>query len=85
MCMNDAKDGNWVHVAYEDEIFIGKVVGKPINGQVGVRCLEHPFGIDKPQNLEKENHAVYYHEIFYAQCEPVQVLGSRDWLWTYKL
>ena len=83
--MDDAKDGGWVCVVYEDEVFTGKVVGKPVNGQVCVRYLEHPFGVAQPQNFEKESHAIYYHKIFYAKCEPFQVLVGRAWLWTYKL
>ena len=40
MSIDDAKDGKWVCVLYEDEVFIGKVVGKPVNGQVRVNHLE---------------------------------------------
>ena len=85
MSIDDAKDGKWVCVLYEDEVFIGKVVGKPVNGQVRVRCLEHPLGVSKPQKFEKESHVIYYHEIFHAQCEPFQVSVGRAWLWNYKL
>ena len=85
MPMEEAKDGKWVAVYYEDEKFIGKVVGEPVNGQVQVRCLEHPLGVSKPQNLEKEKHVIYYKEIFYAQSEPFQVQIGRTWLWNYKL
>ena len=85
MPMDEAKDGNCVHVIYEEEFFIGKIVDTPVNGKVRVRCLEHPFGLPHPHNLEKGSHAVYYHEIFHAKCEPFQVQVNRTWQWTYKL
>lgn len=85
MSMNDAKDGKWVCVLYENEVFIGKVLGKPENSQVRVRCLELPLGVVQPQKFEKEHCVVYYHKIFYALCEPFQVSVGRAWLWTYKL
>ena len=59
-------------------------MGKPVNGQVHVRYLEHPLGVSKPQNFEKESHVIYYHEIFHAQCEPFQVSVGRAWFWNYK-
>ena len=40
MSIDDKKDGKWVCVLYEDEVFLGKVVGKPVNGQVRVNHLE---------------------------------------------
>ena len=41
----------WVIAIYEDEKWLANVVDKRGN-QVLVRCLEKPFGVKEPQNLE---------------------------------
>ena len=44
----------WVKVKYEGEFFLGNVLSK-LNDQALVHCLEKPFGIGVPQDLEREN------------------------------
>ena len=41
----------WVIAIYEDEKWLANVVDKRGN-QVLVCCLEKPFGVKEPQNLE---------------------------------
>ena len=48
---DDVNIGMWVIAIYEDEKWLANVVDKRGN-QVLVRCLEKPFGVKEPQNLE---------------------------------
>ena len=83
------KDGDWVKVKYEEEIFIGKVipgekdVGKQIKKHVRVRCLVHPYGIRKPQDMERENDAVDYIEVYECTDEPRLIKVDRSFKWIY--
>ena len=47
----DDKSGMWVLVFYEKEKWLRKVIEKR-EGQVRVSCLEKPFGVNMPQNME---------------------------------
>ena len=43
----------WVITIYENEKWLGNVVNKKAN-QICVRCLEKPYSVNKPQNLERK-------------------------------
>ena len=51
MPFDDVNIGMWVIAIYEDEKWLANVVDKWGN-QVLVHCLEKPFGVKEPQNLE---------------------------------
>ena len=69
----DVKSGMWVLVFYEQEKCLGKVIEKR-EGQVRVRCLKKPFGVNMPQNMEREHGAVFYHNdnVYKANVKPWQ-------------
>ena len=48
----------WMIDIYQDEKWLANVVDKRGN-QVLVRCLEKPFGVKEPQNLEREEDAIF--------------------------
>ena len=63
MEMVKVEEGMWGIVIYEEEKWLGKVIKKACN-QVCVRCLVKPFGVKIPQNLEREDDAIYYDKIY---------------------
>ena len=65
MNINEVEVGMWVIVIYEDEKFLGKVL-KKVSDQCCVRCLTKPFGIRTPQDMEREEDAVFT-DIFIKQ------------------
>ena len=75
---DDAKLNQWVQVVYEGEFFLGKVLGK-LRGKTLVQCLEKPNGIKEPQNLERENDAVYYKDIYESNVAPHLTKVGRSW------
>lgn len=79
----DVKSGMWVKVTYEEEWFLGKVVEK-FDTRCSVRCLEKPFGVREPQNMEPEKHTVVYDKVYDTEgIVPKQVYIKRTWKWTY--
>ena len=74
-------EGDWVVVLYEEEQFLGKVVGKA--GKFAhVRCLEKPYTIKEPQFLEREG-AIWYNTIFKPDCIPQNVKVGQKLMWKY--
>ena len=61
----------WVLVFSEQEKWLGKVIKKR-EGQVRVRCLEKPFGVNMPQNMERQHEAVFYHTVYKVNIKPWQ-------------
>ena len=55
---DDVNIGMWVIDIYQDEKWLANVVDKRGN-QVLVRCLEEPFGVKEPQNLQREEDAIF--------------------------
>ena len=80
------KSGMWVLVFYEQEKWLRKVIEKR-DGQVRVRCLERPFGVNMPQNMEREHEAVFYHNdnVYKVNVKPWQSgsVTGRKFLWQY--
>ena len=64
----DVAAGMWVIVVQGSKI-LRKVLGKNA-GQFNVLCLEKPFGINVPQNLEK-GEGVYYDNVFKNYIKPL--------------
>ena len=48
---------------------LGKAMKKQA-GEVLVRCLEKPFAIGGPSNLEREDSAVFYEQVYEANVVP---------------
>ena len=65
----DVKIEQWVKVSYEGELFLGKVRSKSSTHCL-VWCLNMPYGIDIPQELERENDAIYYSEVYATTVTP---------------
>ena len=72
--------------------FIGKVVvpedQKVVNEKkkkthVRVCCLSLPFGVRIPQDLERENDAVDYKDVFECVERPQLIKVDRSWKWVY--
>ena len=61
--------GHWVKVIYEEETVIGKVIEKK-GGESKVQCLQKPFGIKEPQQMEKEDEAVFYEHMLFCDVRP---------------
>ena len=74
--------GQWVKVIYEEEVFVGKVLRKA-GGETMVQCLEKPFGIREPQNLEREQDAVFYEHIYESDVTPQLKKAGRGWKYSY--
>ena len=55
---DDVNIGMWVIDIYQNEKWLANVVDKRGN-QVLVRCLEEPFGVKEPQNLQREEDAIF--------------------------
>ena len=87
---NDVTIGMWVITIYEDEKWLGKVVDKK-EKQICVRCLEKPFGVKEPQNLEREENAVYFDRVFRTDAVPILTQydangkKGRKWFWHSKV
>ena len=64
----DIKSGIWVLVFYEQEKWLGKVIEKR-EGEVRVRYLKKPFGVNMPQIVEREHEAVFYHNVYKANVK----------------
>ena len=83
---DDVKIGLWVIVEYEGEYFIGLVIAvHKLTRTARVTCLEHPFGISSPQNMEKETIAADYSEekLFVAPVKPKGVKVGRMYKYEY--
>ena len=78
----DVRSGMWVLVFYEQEKWLGKVIEKR-EGQVRVRCLEKPFGVNMSQNMERKHEAVFYHNVYKAYVKSWQSGSGTGWkfLW----
>ena len=68
-----------VVVLYQEEQFLGKVVGKA-EKFICKRCLEKPYTIKEPQFLEQEEDAIWYNTIFKPDCIPQNVKVGRKWM-----
>ena len=49
-----------------------------VNGDVRVRCLEKPFGINEPQKLEHEEDAIFYGRLFRTNVTPQLIKFGRS-------
>ena len=63
--------GQWLLVEYEKEFFLGIVLSVSAYS-AHVRCLEEPYGISEPQDLEKENISIWYDlsKLFFSPVKP---------------
>ena len=57
--IESVSQGQWLLVEYEKEFFLG-IVLLVSTSSAHVLCLEKPYGISEPQNLEKENISIWY-------------------------
>ena len=84
---DEVKQGMWVTIVYEGEKFLGKVQHKAV-GEINVRCLEKPLGINTPQLFEHGD-GIYYKEVYKTIIKPTQTQTGEDgkqkrkWFWIY--
>ena len=77
-----------VIIIYENEKFLGNVIEKKSN-QIRVRCLEKPLSLNDPQDLQREEDAVYFDCVFKTNIKPVLTRvdangkKGRKWYWKY--
>ena len=71
--------GDWVVVICEGETFIGMNI---MNGQAMVQGLTKPFGVNTPQDFEKDD-SVFYVTVYYTFITPKLVQVGRGWKWIY--
>ena len=71
-------------VEYEKEFFLGIVLSVSASS-AHVRCLEKPYGISEPQDLEKENISIWYDlsKLFFSPLKPHLVQVKRSWKYKY--
>ena len=74
----------WVKVYYEEELFFGLVMDVT-NTHCLVKCLEKPFGVNEPQQMERENDAVHYSKVNRTFINPKLQQLERKWLYTHDL
>ena len=85
---DEIANGAWVIVLYEGEKWLANVVNKKEN-KVFVRCLEKPFGVNQPQDLEHENDSILVEEVYHSNTTPTLTqIGpdgkkGRKWFWKY--
>jgi hypothetical protein len=61
--------GQWLLVEYEEEFFLGVVL--PVASETAsarVRCLEKPYRVSEPQELEKELISAWYDLLSSVHC-----------------
>ena len=77
--VSDVKEGDWVKVICEGEWFLEKVV-KTVENSCLIHCLEKPYGISEPQDLESERDTVVYEELYDVDgIIPQQIKVKRSW------
>ena len=79
--MQLVKQGQWVKVLFEEQLYIGQVVQK--GKYARVRCLELPYPIKKPQDLERANDACDFGKVYQCREVPELVKDGRKWKWLY--
>ena len=57
--IDSVRSGQWLFVEYEGEFFLGIVLEVSCTG-TRVQCLEKPYGISEPQDLEKAHISAWY-------------------------
>ena len=83
MDADNVKNGEWVSVLYDGEEYVGKVIAV-VEGQVQVRCLSETVNSKKSCLFEKENHAVFYKEIYSPRKIPTSVYINRKYLYKFE-
>ena len=71
-------------VQYEGEYFLGIALAV-YSQSAKIQCLEHPYGVSGPQDVEKEARAVWYpsERCFEASVVPNVVQIKRAWKYIY--
>ena len=82
--IESVSQGQWLLVEYEKEFFLGIVLSVSASS-AHVRCLEKPYGISEPQDLEKENISIWYDssKLFFSPVKPHLVQVKRSWKYKY--
>ena len=75
--------GQWLLVEYEKKFFLGIVLSVSPSS-THIRCLEKPYGISEPQDLEKEI-SIWYNlsKLFFSLVKPHLVQVKRSWKYKY--
>ena len=81
MSYNDIKIVMWVIAIYKNKKWLWKVVNKKAN-QICVCCLEKPYGVNEPQNLETQKVAVFFDQVFHLMphqfCPVLMQMVKKD-------
>ena len=80
--------GSWLLVEYEQEFFLGIVLEvSKLGSNVHVPCLEKPYGVSDPPDLEKERISVRYDvtQMYEVLVKPQMIQVRRGWKYTYLL
>ena len=82
--LRDIKLGQLILVQYKVECFLGIILAVSTEG-AKIQCLEHPYGVSGPQDVEKETRGVWYpsERLFKAPVVPNVVQIKRAWKYTY--
>ena len=81
--LRDIKLGQLILVQYKER-FLGINLAVSTEG-AKMQCLEHPYGVSGPQDVEKETRGVWYpsERHFEAPVVPNAVQIKRAWKYTY--
>ena len=80
--IESVSQGQWLLVEYEKEFFLGIVLSVSASS-AHARCLEKPFGISEPQDLEKENISIWLLKLFFPPVKPHLVQVKRSCKYKY--
>ena len=82
--LHSAKNGLWVKVIYEEEIFISKITNICSKNGCEVRCLRFPYLVGGTgSEFERESERCYYTKVYSTNVIPKATQVGRKFLWTY--
>ena len=81
--IDSIRPSQWLLVEYE-EFFLGIILEVSCTG-AHVQCLEKPYGISEPGDLEKAHISAWYtlDKLFEASVVPDAVRVKQDWKYVY--
>ena len=82
--IESVSQSQWLLVEYEKEFFLGIVLSVSTS-RAHVCCLEKPYGISEPQDLEKENISIWYDlsKLFFSPVKSHLVQVKISWKYKY--
>ena len=82
--VESVSQGQWLLVEYERNFFLG-IVLSVFASSTHVCCLEKPYGISEPQDLEKVDISIWYDllKLFFSPVKPHLAQVKRSWKYKY--